>query len=71
MITAFRSKDTEKIFSREPVSQFSQGICRKTLRKLLVVDAAERLDDLRMPPGNQLGKPGQVQGSSGRGSKGA
>jgi toxin HigB-1 len=41
---------------REPVSKFSQDICRKALRKLLVLDAAERLDDLRIPPGNQLEK---------------
>lgn len=26
------------------------------LRKLLVLDAAERLDDLRVPPGNRLEK---------------
>lgn len=26
------------------------------LRKLLLVDAAERLDDLRVPPGNRLEK---------------
>lgn len=26
------------------------------LRKLLILDAAERLDDLRVPPGNRLEK---------------
>ena len=56
MIKTFRGKHTEKIFLREPVSQFSQVVCRNALRKLLVLDAAERLDDLRMPPGNQLEK---------------
>lgn len=56
MIKTFRGKHTRKIFLREPVSNFSQDVCRKALRKLLVLDAAERLDDLRMPPGNQLEK---------------
>jgi toxin HigB-1 len=56
MIKTFRSKRTEKVFLREPVSQLSQDVCRKALRKLLILDGAERLDDLRIPPGNQLEK---------------
>jgi proteic killer suppression protein len=56
MIKAFRCKHTEKVFLRESVSKFSQDICRKALRKLLLIDAAERLSDLREPPGNQLEK---------------
>ena len=64
MIKTFRCKHTEKVFLRQPVSKFSQEICRKALKKLLLLDAAERLDDLRVPPGNQLEKlvgdrPGQ------------
>ncbi len=56
MIKTFRCKHTEKVFLREPVSKLSQDICRKALRKLLLIDAAERLSDLREPPGNQLEK---------------
>jgi toxin HigB-1 len=56
MIKTFRCKHTEKVFLREPTSKFSQDIGRKALRKLLILDAAERLDDLRVPPGNQLEK---------------
>jgi toxin HigB-1 len=63
MIKTFRCKYTEKVFLREPTSKFSQDICRKALRKLLLIDAAERLSDLREPPGNQLEKPsGNRQG---------
>ncbi len=29
---------------------------RKAYRKLILLDAAEKLDDLRIPPGNRLGK---------------
>jgi toxin HigB-1 len=56
MIKVFRCKQTERVFLREAVSKFSQDICRKALRKLLLLDAAERLADLRVPPGNQLEK---------------
>jgi proteic killer suppression protein len=56
MIKTFRCKYTEKVFLREPVYKFSQDICRKALRKLLLIDAADRLGDLREPPGNQLEK---------------
>jgi proteic killer suppression protein len=54
MIKTFRCKHTEKVFLREPISRFSQDVCRKALRKLLLIDAAERLNDLREPPGNHL-----------------
>jgi proteic killer suppression protein len=33
-----------------------QAIQRTALRKLLILDAAETLDDLRVPPGNRLEK---------------
>ena len=58
MVKTFRCKQTEKVFLREPVSKFSQDVCRTAVRKLLLLDAAERLDDLRVPPGNQLEKLG-------------
>ncbi|MGD0230246.1 MAG: type II toxin-antitoxin system RelE/ParE family toxin [Syntrophorhabdales bacterium] len=58
MIKDFRCKHTEKVFFREAASKFSHDVYRKALRKLLLLDAAERLDDLRVPPGNQLEKLG-------------
>lgn len=56
MIKTFRCKRTERVFLREEVSKFSRDVCRRALRKLLLLDAAERLDDLRVPPGNQMEK---------------
>lgn len=56
MIKSFRCKHTEKDFLREPVSKFSQDMYRKALRKLLIIDAAEQLIDLKEPPENQLEK---------------
>jgi len=36
------------------VRHFDSRILRTALRKLLIIDAAVQLDDLRVPPGNRL-----------------
>ena len=54
MIQSFRNKETEKVFSRKISRKLPQDIQRIALRKLLILDAAESLDDLRCPPGNRL-----------------
>lgn len=56
MIQTFRDKETERLFHREPVKRFPPPVQRPALRKLLLLDAAESLDDLRVPPGNRLEK---------------
>lgn len=56
MIQGFADRDTERLFRREPVRRFPAELRRLMLLKLVVVDAAERLDDLRLPPGNRLEK---------------
>ena len=56
MIRSFADPDTERLFRRERVRRFPAGLLRAMLRKLAVVDAAERLADLRVPPGNRLEK---------------
>jgi proteic killer suppression protein len=55
MIKGFRCKETEKVFQRRYSKRFS-GIHRVALRKLLVLDAAGLLEDLRVPPANRLEK---------------
>lgn len=42
------------MFRRERTRRFGGAIARNALRKLLVIDAAESLEDLRSPPGNRL-----------------
>jgi proteic killer suppression protein len=56
MIRSFRDKETERLFRRQPVKKLPQSLQRAALRKLLLLDAAETLDDLRAPPGNRLEK---------------
>ena len=56
MIKSFADKRTERLFEREPVRSLPATLWRLMLRKLVVVDAAEKLDDLRIPPGNRLEK---------------
>ena len=53
MIRTFRDKDVEALFHDNVVPRF-RNIERTARRKLLYLNAAKRLEDLRVPPGNQL-----------------
>ena len=54
MIKSFRDRDTERLFARHPIRRLGVDVQRAALRKLRMLDAAESLDDLRIPPGNRL-----------------
>lgn len=56
MIRSFRDRETERVFEREARTRFARPVARPALRKLLILDAAESLADLRVPPGNRLEK---------------
>ena len=56
MIKSFGDRDAQRLFGRESVRRFPSDLHRTMLRKLVVVDAAEALEDLRSPPGNRLEK---------------
>lgn len=53
MISSFRDKETEALFHDRWVARFG-NIERVARRRLLLLNAAKRLEDLRVPPGNQL-----------------
>ena len=53
MIKAFKDDDTESLFNDVWVARF-QVIERVARRKLLVLNSVDRLDDLKVPPGNRL-----------------
>jgi proteic killer suppression protein len=56
VIRSFRDKETERIWKRQRARQLDDGTQRIALRKLLILDAADVLGDLRVPPGNRLEK---------------
>jgi toxin HigB-1 len=56
MIKTFASKETQKLFQREASRVLPTDIQRKARQKLEILDAAEKLDDLKIPPGNRLEK---------------
>jgi len=53
MIRTFADKETRSLWERQSVKRF-RAFERIALRKLVQVDAASSLDDLRFPPGNRL-----------------
>ena len=55
MIRSFKCKQTERIFRREGAGRW-RAIEKIALRKLLLIEGSERIEDLRIPPGNRLEK---------------
>ena len=53
MIQSFRDKETEKLWTTEK-SRKLNALIRPALRKLIQLNAADKLEDLSFPPGNQL-----------------
>ena len=56
MIRSFASKESEKIFRGQRSRKLAADVQRIARRRLLILDAADRLGDLRTPPGNRLEK---------------
>lgn len=53
MIRSFGDATTERVWSRRLVRAMDRNLQRVALRKLAMLDAAEVLDNLRVPPGNK------------------
>jgi proteic killer suppression protein len=58
MIKSFHDQETERLFQRHFSRRFPPNLRRAAWKKLAILDAAEQLDDLRVPPGNHLEKLG-------------
>jgi proteic killer suppression protein len=55
MITGFKDAITEMVFNDvKPGKGFPSDLFKVARRKLLMVHAAVKLDDLKSPPGNRL-----------------
>lgn len=56
MLRSFADKEAEQVWQRRRSRALEPAVQRIALRKSAILDAAETLDDLRVPPGNRLEK---------------
>jgi proteic killer suppression protein len=56
VIQSFADEPTRKVWAREHVRRFGPEIQRAAQKKLRLLNAAETINDLRIPPGNRLEK---------------
>ena len=56
MIRSFADKETEKVYNQFFSRKLPQSIQSLALRKLIMIDNAGCLEDLRVPPANHLEK---------------
>jgi proteic killer suppression protein len=54
MIKNFKDKEAQRLFHREPCRKLSPDLQRLAFRKLRMLNRAQTLEDLRIPPGNHL-----------------
>jgi toxin HigB-1 len=58
VIKSFRDKETEKVYSRERSTKLPGDIQQIALRKLRMLNNAQNIHDLKIPPSNRLEKLG-------------
>ena len=54
MIRSFACRETERLFNDEVARRLPANIQHGARRKLVMLNQARRVDDLRSPPGNRL-----------------
>jgi toxin HigB-1 len=54
MVKSFRDKVTKRVFNRQFSGKLPQQVQIIARKKLVILDAAPELNDLRIPPGNRL-----------------
>ena len=54
MILSFADRESQRVWSGERSRRLPSSIQDTALRKLRLLNAASRLDDLKIPPGNRL-----------------
>lgn len=54
MIKNFADKETQKIYQQKFSKKLPQTIQRTALRKLMLIDNASNITDLKVPPANHL-----------------
>jgi proteic killer suppression protein len=56
VIQSFADEQTKKVWEREHVRRFGPDLQRAAQKKFRLLNAADVLNDLRIPPGNRLEK---------------
>ncbi|RUM57088.1 MAG: type II toxin-antitoxin system RelE/ParE family toxin [Persephonella sp.] len=56
MIKTFGDKETKELYTKGKSKKFPPEILNRALRKLEMIDMANSIDDLRVPPSNHLEK---------------
>ena len=54
MIKSFKDKDTELIFSGKAPVKIPADIAQRALRRMIDLNSAQTITDLRIPPSNRL-----------------
>jgi len=54
MIASFRDKETERLWQSGNNRRLPADLQRRAFKKLAILNAAVTLDNLKVPPGNQL-----------------
>lgn len=54
MIVSFKSRETEDLFHDRRPKKLPSDILQTGRRKLMMIHAAQKIEDLRIPPGNRL-----------------
>jgi toxin HigB-1 len=54
MIVSFRDKETERLWQSGKNRRLPADLQRRAFKKLAILNAAVTLDNLKVPPGNQL-----------------
>ncbi|MGA2203129.1 MAG: type II toxin-antitoxin system RelE/ParE family toxin [Terriglobales bacterium] len=54
MIASFRDKETERLWQSGRSRRLPANLERRAFKKLAILNAAVTLDNLNVPPGNQL-----------------
>lgn len=54
MIASFRDKETERLWQSGKNRRLPVDLQRRAFKKLAILNAAVTLDNLKVPPGNQL-----------------
>lgn len=54
MIASFKDREAQAIFNQTPSRRLPRDIQKRALNKLLMLNAAQEVKDLRSPPSNKL-----------------